>query len=411
MIPLDPRNIFCFGFCFWIPDSSQFSLNLYSRNNPYAGFVEFTPEISLKIENFGVLVGISAFNGRSKLINKEDWNPYREYSLEIVDWKGEPVITKYPLFEALQYRAFGWFDYDFIKVKIGRDYLKVSHSLRYPLLFSGWGYPLDWFYLVEGRYKGLKGYTGFARVPSNLYENKRLALQRLEWEFWKVKLGITEMVVYTRYDTWKYANPFVLYYVVQRRESDNDDNLFLHIDVAVDLDFMEFYGEFMGDDPSVFHGKGQAPLMGFTGGLRIDGNYGFFNIEGSAVLPFTYAHFTYKNTFDALGLPLATYLGQDYISLYSIYSFKGFFADFEYILHGNIPFGLPFEESGLPPTGEFPRKPRSEWFRFGLGISDMNFDFSIAHFGLSGRLGFDVINGRFYPSWSFVWFSSLKWGI
>ncbi|MEO0213897.1 MAG: hypothetical protein ABIL12_00065 [candidate division WOR-3 bacterium] len=275
MIPLDPRNIFCFGFCFWVPDSSQFSLNLYSRNNPYAGFVEFTPQISLKIGNFGVLVGMSAFNGRSKLINKEDWNPYREYSLEIVDWKGEPVITKYPLFEALQYRAFGWLDYGFIKVKMGRDYLKVSHSLRYPLLFSGWGYPLDWFYLVEGGYRGLRGYAGFARVPSNFYENKRLAFQRLEWEFWKVKLGITEMVVYTRDDTWKYANPFVLYYVVRGGNRITMTTYFYTLMRPLIWALWNFMGNLWGMTPRSFMGKGRHPLWVLRVGLELMGITGF----------------------------------------------------------------------------------------------------------------------------------------
>jgi hypothetical protein len=401
---LDPRNIFCFGVCLFLPERSEFSLNLYSRNNPYAGFVEFTPQLSIKGNSFGVLVSISAFNGRSRLLGDRDWNPYREYSLEVVDWKEEPIISKYPIFEALQYRAFGWLNGGFIKVKVGRDYLKIGKPLRYPLFFSGWGYPLDWFYLAEGGFEGLRGYSGFARVPSK-YENKRLAFQRLEWGFWNIKLGISEMVVYTREDTWKYANPFVLYYVVQRRESDNDDNLFLHLDLSLNFKNLEIFGEFMGDDPSVFHGEGQAPLMGFTGGIRWEGE-NFFNLEASIVLPFTYAHFTRKNNFDALGLPLSNFLGQDYISIYAYYSKGSLFSDIEYILHGNTPFGLAFENSGLPPVAEFPRKPREGWWRVGFGSEGKELRFRSVNLKSAFRLGVDLINGNVSPSWSFLWFLS-----
>jgi len=403
---LDPRNVFCFGVCLFLPEKSNFSLNLYSRNNPFAGFVEFTPQLSIKEENFGVFVSISAFNGRSRLINGMDWNPYREYSLEVVDWNEEPVISKYPLFEALQYRAFGWIDGKFIKVKVGRDYLKIGEPLRYTLFFSGWGYPLDWFYLAEGNFGSLKGYSGFARVPS-LYENKRLAFQRLEWKFWNIKIGISEMVIYTREDSWKYSNPFVLYYVVQRRESDNDDNLFLHLDFSLKIKNLDVFWEFMGDDPSVFHGEGQAPLMGFTGGFRFNGK-NFFNFEVSAVLPFTYAHFTNKNSFDALNLPLSNFLGQDYFSVYSYYSINSAFLDLEYILHGSTPFGLAFENSNLPPLGEFPRKPRESWLRLGLGSKGREFRLKSFNLKYAFRLGFDLINREISPSWSILWF--LSWG-
>ncbi len=411
MIPvLDPRIIMCFGFCSFIPDSSQFSLNLYSRNNPYAGFVEFYPDISLIMKHLGVYVSMDAFNGRSRLLNSEDWNPYREYHLEIVDWSEEPVISKYPLFETLQYRAFGWFSYEDFTVKVGRDFLRISRSLRYPLLFSGYGYPLDWYYLLEGRYKFIKGYTGFSRVPSR-YENKRLSFQRMEINLGFLNIGLTEMVIYTRDDTWKYANPFVLYYVVQRRESDNDDNLFLHIDASLNIFGFEIYGEFMGDDPSVFYGEGQAPLMGFTSGLRFEKDKNFFNVEGSLVLPFTYAHFTQKNTFDALGLPMATYLGQDYMAVYAFYSYGSLFLDAEYIEHGRVPFGLPFELSGMPPTDAFPRRPLSKWYRFGLGVNRLERDLGFALVRLAGRLGFDIVDGKLKPSWSFLWFIRTRWGL
>ncbi len=401
---LDPRNVLCFGVCLFLPEKSDFSLNLYSRNNPYAGFVEFTPQLSIKEDNFAFLASISAFNGRSKLLRDKDWNPYREYNLEVVDWEEEPVISKYPIFETLQYRAFGWIDGGFISVKVGRDYIKIGEPLRYGLFFSGWGYPLDWFYLAKGDLGKLRGYAGFARVPSH-YENKRLAFQRLELELPNVKLGISEMVVYTRQDTWKYANPFVLYYVVQRRESDNEDNLFLHLDISLKFKNLEIFGEFMGDDPSVFHGEGQAPLMGSTLGLRWNGK-NFFNLEASAVLPFTYAHFTQKNNFDALNLPLSNFLGQDYISLYAYYSSGSLFLDFEYIMHGSIPFGLDFESSELPPIGKFPREPRDIWIRFGLGNESLNLNFGHIKVKTALRLGSDLINGEISPSWSFLWFLS-----
>ncbi len=406
---LDPRNILCFGVCSYLPAQQFVSLNIYSRNNPYAGFVEFVPDISLGYDFAGAYVSISAFNGRSRA-GSPDWNPYREYSLEVVDWNEEPVIGKKPLFEVLQYRAFGWIGNDKINVKVGRDYIKVGRALRYPLFLSGWGYPLDWYYFARGSFGIFRGFTGFARVPSK-YENKRLAFQRMEVDAGFLSVGISEMVVYTRSDQWKYANPFVLYYVVQRRESDNDDNLFLYVDLSMDFGFMEIFGEFIGDDPSVFHGEGQAPLMGLTGGVRLDGNKWFANLEVSAVLPFTYAHFTEKNTLESLGLPLATYLGQDYIALYGYASYGFLFFDLEYIVHGKVPFGLAFENSGLPPNGDFPRKPRDLWIRVGIGIQPYRVKFGDIYAGISGRAGTDIINGRVSPSWSLLWMLNLRWGI
>ncbi len=409
-LPIDPLFNPCTGVCATSPDTSNVvGAALYSRNNPFAGFVEFTPYANVLLPlgrvRAGAFVSLSAFNGRSRALTVGDWNPYREYNLEVVDWTAEPVIGKEPLFEAFQYRAFLWLDAKGVSFRTGRDYVKVSPSVRYPLFLSGWSYPLDWLYLMRGEVGPFRGYAGFARVPDTV-ENRRFAFQRMEVLLGPLALAITEAVAYTRTDSWKYANPLVLYYVVQRLEtSDNDDNLFLHVDAALNLGNFRIYGEFMGDDPSFFHGEGQAPLWGTTAGLSYLGAFNLY-LEASTVAPFTYAHYTGINDLAALGVPLATYLGQDYRAAYLRLERGGLFAEYEYILHGSIPFGLAYENSGLPPDLPFPRPPLSEWHRFGAGaVLDLAKPFGRldvrGRVGL--RVGMDVRNGKVYPAFSFIW--------
>ncbi len=410
-LPLDPFFNPCVGVCASRADTLNLvGAALYSRNNPFSGFVEFTPYASVHLPlGEGVLggafVSLSAFNGRSRALSVGDWNPYREYHLEVVDWTSEPVIGKKPLFEAFQYRAFLWLKTERISLRSGRDYVKVSPSVRYPLFLSGWGYPLDWIYLLSGEVGILRGYAGFARVPDTI-ENRRIAFQRMEVILGPLTLAITEAVAYTRTDSWKYANPLVLYYVVQRLETaDNDDNLFLHVDATLNLGNFRVYGEFMGDDPSFFHGEGQAPLWGATAGIGYSGSFKVY-LETSTVAPFTYAHYTRINDLAARGVPLATYLGQDYRAAYLRLERGRVFAEYEYVLHGSTPFGLAYENSGLPPDDPFPRPPLSEWHRFGVGMSvDVGKNFGA--FSLNGRvgirLGLDTRNGKVYPAFSFVW--------
>ncbi len=409
-LPLDPFFNPCAGVCTTTPrEISVVGASLYSRNNPFAGFVEFTPYANVRLPLEGVeggaFVSLSAFNGRSRALSVGDWNPYREYNLEVVDWTAEPVIGKKPLFEAFQYRAFLWLKTEDLSFRTGRDYVKVSPSVRYPLFLSGWGYPLDWLYLMDGKVGPFRGYAGFARVPDTV-ENRRFAFQRMEISLGALTFAITEAVAYTRTDSWKYANPLVLYYVVQRLETaDNDDNLFLHGDATLRLGNFRMYGEFMGDDPSFFHGEGQAPLWGATAGVSYSGAFNLY-LEASTVAPFTYAHYTAINDLSALGVPLATYLGQDYRAAYLRLEKGKVFAEYEYVLHGSIPFGLAYENSGLPPDSPFPRPPLTEWHRIGLGaVADfVKVRGSLEIRGRGGlRVGTDIRNGKIYPTFSFVW--------
>ena len=409
-LPLDPFFNPCTGVCTTSPGVfNVVGAALYSRNNPFAGFVEFTPYADALLSfgdlRTGAFVSLSAFNGRSRAPIVGDWNPYREYNLEVVDWTAEPVIGKRPLFEAFQYRAFMWMESEHLTFRSGRDYVKISPAVRYPLFLSGWGYPLDWIYLIKAEVKPFVGYTGFARVPDTV-ENRRFAFQRMEVLLGPLTLAITEAVAYTRTDSWKYANPLILYYVVQRLETaDNDDNLFLHVDATLKLGDFRIYGEFMGDDPSFFHGEGQAPLWGATAGLSYSGAFNLY-LEASTVAPFTYAHYTRINDLSALGVPLATYLGQDYRAAYLRLERGRAFAEYEYILHGSVPFGLAYENSGLPPDSPFPRPPLSEWHRIGVGVAS---DLIITSGAFKGegraglRIGMDVRNGKVYPVLSFVW--------
>ncbi|NPA80960.1 MAG: hypothetical protein GXO29_07960 [Thermotogae bacterium] len=415
-LPLDPMYGPCVGVCYGNVEAFRgirLGNALYSRNNPLAGFVEMTPYFATAGElgtgwEFGAFASISAFNGRSRAAALKDWNPYREYPLEVVDWEAEPVIGKRPLFEAFQYWAFAWLKTDRLTLRMGRDRVKVSQAHRYPLFLSGYGYPLDWLYLLEGSFGRLRGFAGFARIPDTV-ENRRLAFQRLEVILGPVAVGLTEAVVYAREDSWKYANPLVLYYIVQRLETaDNDDNLFLMVDASVHLGDFRIYGEFMGDDPSFFHGEGQAPLWGLT--LGAEGRW--FVLELSTVAPFTYAHYTGINSLEALGIPMATYLGQDYRAAYLRLIWREAFVEYEYILHGSTPFGLAYENSNLPPDAPFPRAPLEEWHRFGLGALR---DVGWLRWGLNlnlrvgGRLGLDVRNGKVSPVLSFVWGGDVRW--
>ncbi|NPB03358.1 MAG: hypothetical protein GXO39_02950 [Thermotogae bacterium] len=411
-LQMDPFFLPCTGVCSLGADPETgitLGAALYSRNTPVSGYVEFTPYLDI-FKRYGkvslnIFVSLSTFNGRSQAVAQAVWSPYREYRLEVVDWEAEPVIGKKPLFEALQYKAYAQAHLLNLSLKTGRDNVKVGRALRYPLFLSGTSYPLDWIYLLEGDFGILKGYAGFSRICDTL-PNRRLSFQRLELEAGPLSLAITEAVVYARSDSWKYANPFVLYYVVQRIETpDNDDNLFLHLDASLRIKDFEIYGEFMGDDPSFFHGEGQAPLWGATAGIRYDGKL-FVMLEFSTVSPFTYAHYTRINNLSVLGLPLANYLGQDYRATYVRVGKGKIFGEYEYILHGSTPFGLAYENSGLPPDRPFPTAPTNTWHRLGIGFIGER-GTQLKRWELNGkvglRVGFDIIDGKFHPSYTLLW--------
>ena len=109
------------------------------------------------------------------------------------------------------------------------------------------------------------------------------------------------------------------------------------------------------------------------------------------------------NGFSVMGIPLATYLGQDYTAFYVRAEYSGVFAEYENINRGAIPFGLPFEGSGLPPDGPFPRKPITRWHRVGLGVLRDGEPLKNLRGRVGLRVGIDVKNGRPHLALSFVW--------
>jgi len=186
---------------------------------------------------------------------------------------------------------------DWLKAKIGRDWLQIGAARQGQLLFSDNSRPFDQYRLTVA-HKGLNfsfwGIQLNRRILSDSLQrrltpwaNRYINGHRLSYS-WKNRftLGVSEVVVYGGPAiNWElgYVNPLMMYYAYNVNQKGLAANLFYNIDWDLYFHKLELYGEFLIDD---FQAEKKEPRdlepneLGLTLGLQWADP---FNIRGLSV--------------------------------------------------------------------------------------------------------------------------------
>jgi len=267
-------------------DISFCGFGLYDSNRKGDGVLEFMLKQGFPIHPFlkgEVDIGIFQEVGDGQGILPY-WDPLLEPKYIIFNFETAPVVS-HTNFDVRTEKAYLLFDIGTFSLGTGRNRLKIGPGYRSNLLLSGRGQPLDFLYNAKAKKGPLYLFTFNAGIEDST-EEKRVACQRLEFNFSQWIFGITEAVFHRKDNFLKYINPFEFYYITQRRGKDNDDNLAASFDVTYTKDGKKYYLEIFLDDPIIFH-KDRPFKGGMMFGMYLTDPFGMpssdFRIETTVV--------------------------------------------------------------------------------------------------------------------------------
>jgi len=353
-------------------------LNLSYRNkggDRFIGYTElgFNGKLS-PAKNWIIESELVFFSKRSNEFNLQYWDPLNDYRRKLYILKGEPAIGMASFFDLRMPKAYTEYRSKKFKVRIGRFNLRMGPGYSSNFLFSGINKPLNFLYYVESGLGDKLHFLTFNASLSDTVEGKRVAYQRVELNPHKrISLAISEAVVYTRRNLFKYIAPFDFFYLIQRHSADNDDNLLAEGNVTFYLPSgIKLYFIFFDDDWIITPEDNQASLYGYCLGFyAVRGNFDL-RVEYSLVSPWSYAHFSQKNAWAINGTPLGHWAGNDFHHFFVEAGYQRskntlLTFDLEYLEHGMGNLETPWESSGLPGNVSWPLPPvQKTWMVYGM---------------------------------------------
>jgi hypothetical protein len=278
------------------------------------------------------------------------FDPLQDPSNRLYTFDPYPVIGENEIFEVRMERAFAVLTLPFGYLEVGRNELRWGPGYRSSLLLSGYSLPLDMIYHIGVKAGSFQFMTLNASLPDTI-EKRRLSLQRLEFRYGRLRLGVSEGVMYTREDPFKYFNPVGLYYIIQRRGKDNDDNLFASIDLAYYTGKgMKIYGEFLDDDVIITRSAKTPSKYGILTGLLWTNPLNLpidFRLEGVYMTTWSISHISGVNHLSLNGFPIGFWGGPDCINIFAEISYfpspvRGIRFSYEYLGHGEKTTETPW---------------------------------------------------------------------
>ncbi|MDI6840312.1 MAG: capsule assembly Wzi family protein [bacterium] len=290
------------------------------------------------------------FNEQRKL---KDPIPYYDPDIQpdfiLHNWEQAPVVGEKEVLEVKADRAYGVFNLSSIRVEIGKDKVRWGPGCRGTLFISGFSSPIDFVYNIKTKIGSISLYAFNAGIQDSL-ELKRMSAQRVEICLHKkMIIGISEGVLHTKEDIFKYFNPLGLYYITERRGRSGDDNLMATVDISiVPKRGTKIYFEFLNDDYVIWSKEVQPSLYGILGGLYFAMPKSDLRIEATYVNRWTYAHRSGITHWTYGGIPLGFWAGSDVIDLYLEYirwlsAIHGVSISYENLAHGEGKLEIPWE--------------------------------------------------------------------
>ena len=317
---------------------------------PLAGRLTYPARLVAKKGLLDLFVRFDFYTGPRWVRRDEPWDPRYDPRYDTPPTDKQPVFGRTYLFEAHQKRGYASARWSWGWLAVGRLVYRQGPCYRLGLNLTGFSGPFDFYYLTRAEAWNLRATAGFARVPDTV-NLRRLAFQRITWQpkDW-FYLAATSAVLTARSDWGKYAIPFLFVYDIQRYETRDDlDNLFGSFEGSVRLGAFRLYAEVFADDPTFISG-GEATVMGIAGGGALQKGGWELRLEGSAITPGTYAHFSKVNSIQNFGWPMGSWLGPDSRALYAHLSFERgpwrALAFAEAYEHGEMWLGEPPEAWG-----------------------------------------------------------------
>ncbi|MCP4583966.1 MAG: capsule assembly Wzi family protein [candidate division Zixibacteria bacterium] len=310
------------------------------------------------------------------------------------------IASDFDVFELQTDRAIIKTELFGIGIQTGRNRVQLKRGYRAGLMLSGLTRPVDMIYRLDYNFWRF----GFTALTGQLTEagpfvdksNRYISVKRATFNLaHNLQVGLTEAVTYDN-DPTAYINPIMLFYIVHRHRSDNDDNLIASFDFSyTPITNLNIYGELLDDDLIIF--EGGASKYGFLLGLfktRLFSEKLDLRMEYAHVRKWTYTHVSHVNTWEYRDLPFGFWLGPDadelYLRLNYLFTARtDLSANFDYVRKGEGNLQMPWEDEQGNKKPPFPsgtvEKSTGAWF-------DFHHEFS--RFVFRARAGYRQIENR-----------------